>query len=313
MTQRSARRGKAPLLWALVVTAACAALIFARLTTHPVAALLAVGPASAPPTQAIERATPTQARRAALRWRVEGAGLPQSDAFAACLDAQLDAPVQVSQPTPDTLAAAWSPAASPLVVAALGDAQLDVETPIETPSSAPLRAHAAALSCLRADARRLSDLDLDRTFQAAEFRAGSRPGAIDPERFFGVEALNGSLVTRGLSRFTGYELEVLPDAALGWPQARSLALSAVAVVLAEGAGEPGRALTIGAHGRFALTPVEAPSGVNQVVRLAPLERPSVTPPAASAVPARPPAHTRRSAAERAPTAPTTPPSVPDYR
>jgi len=295
------------------VTAAFSTIVALRLRSHPAASAQASEPSSAPPTQAPpERAAPARPDRAALRWRVQGVELPPAGTFAACLEAQLDAPVTVSQATPDSLTAMWSPAASPLVLTALESGRLDVVTPLDSPSSAPLRAHAGALNCLRAGATRLMDLDLGRTFDAVEFRAGARPGALDPERFFGVEALNGSLVTRGLARFTGYELEVVPETARGWPQARALALSAVSVVLAEGANLDGRPLNIGDHGGFTLSAVEAPAGVERVVRLAPLDPPQAAPPtprAPSPRPARPP----RRPSGPTPTEPPTLPSLPEYR
>lgn len=308
MTRRRARRGSAPLLWALGVTAALSVLAALRLKTHPAPPEPTAAPSSAPPTLA----TRAPSDRAALRWRVRGLELPPAGAFSACLEAQLDAPVTVTQPTPESLTALWSPAASPLVLTALEGERLDLVTPIESPSSAPLRAHAGALSCLRPSATRLMDLDLGRTFDASEFRAGARPGALDPERFFGVEALNGSLMTRGLARFTGYELEVVPDAARGWPQARTLALSAVSVVLAEGASSVGRPLTIGDYGGFTLSEVEAPAGVERVVRLAPLTRPQAAPQAPRERSLQSPPATRRSS-EPTPTAPPPLPSLPEYR
>lgn len=314
MTRRRPRASRAPLAWALGLTAAGTALIAFKLkpANEPVGP--ANGPASAttaetsPPPRAAPRAV-----GAALRWRILGVGLPPQTALANCLDANLDASVRVDSSSPDSVTVTWSAAASPLVLTRLEGPALDVETPLDTASSAHLRAHAAALTCLRPEATRLIDLDLGRTFDAATFRAGSRPGAVDPELFFGVEALNGSLVTRGLARFTGYELEVVPDAARGWPQARSVALSAVSVLVAQGGDAGERPLVIGDYGRFTLSAVEAPPGIERVVRLAPLDPPQAAAPSPTPAlsPRAPRAHRRPP--PPSPQAPTLPPSLPDYR
>jgi hypothetical protein len=204
-------------------------------------------------------------------------------------------------------------------------------TPIEGASSTSLRAQAALLSCARIGATRLVDVDLGRTFDAETFRAGSRPGALDPERFLAIEAQNGTLLTRGLARFSTWELELAPGVELDWPTARVRLLSCAATLLAVGFDAQSTPFEVPGQGRFGLEAVSPPPGFEAVRRLVRLDAdpPRARRPNDAAPSGAGPARTARlpdlfqPPFERAPPRPTRPPrppkapsplpSMPEYR
>jgi len=242
-----------------------------------------------PPAAASASPSSASPRGPTLAWRVEGLRAdPDALALADCVEAHFgERPLVV--PMARGFGLRWSALRGLSQVEPEPGTQGDwrLTTPIEGASSASLRAQAALLSCARSGAARLVDLDLGRTFDAETFRAGSRPGALDPERFLLVEAQNGTLVTRGLARFSTWELELAPGVELDWPTARVRLLSCAATLLAAGFDAPSAPFEVPGQGRFALEAVSPPPGFESVRRLVRLDaEPPRTPRARS--PERPP-------------------------
>lgn len=140
-----------------------------------------------------------------MTWRVEGRDAPTAAALDACLAEQTWGDAIVADAPGGGLTVAYPGLPFPQRLrAAEGDLTLATATDGDPHRAAGL--HLASLACLAANAAAAVDVDLDRRFGPEDWpRPGAR-GGLPVDKLVAIEARDGVLVTRGLSRLGRQEL-----------------------------------------------------------------------------------------------------------